>query len=215
MLFTPSSHEWLNASSASSWFSLPSITLPHFYSPAKFSLHHHLSLSFLIFQYYCLLQFSGHYQLSLPPTQQSLIILTPDVSCHIYVTTCVPYSSQKMYAHMNVRDCICQFCRLKVNLQYISMASCSAVYEAEGHEVLVQQLQRSCPKTVANVAATLCNMAQREVIRQSILSYGVIQALVEPLKSTDTKVLVNTTLCLAALACDEEDRAEVCVFLII
>ncbi|XP_060950018.1 armadillo repeat-containing protein 3 [Limanda limanda] len=83
-----------------------------------------------------------------------------------------------------------------------------AVYKAGGHAILVQQLQRSCPKTVANAAATLCNMAQQEAIRNSILSHGVIQALVEPLKSTDTQVLVNTTLCLAALACDEEDRAE-------
>ncbi|XP_034428672.1 armadillo repeat-containing protein 3 isoform X2 [Hippoglossus hippoglossus] len=94
------------------------------------------------------------------------------------------------------------------NLTHNNHLSTIAVYKAGGHKILVQQLQRSCPKTVANVAATLCNMAQKEVIRHSILSHGVIQALVEPLKSTDTQVLVNTTLCLAALACDEEDRAE-------
>lgn len=62
---------------------------------------------------------------------------------------------------------------------------------------------------VANAAATLGNMARQEVIRCSILSHGAIQALVEPLKSTDTQVLVNTTLCLTVLACETEARAEV------
>lgn len=89
------------------------------------------------------------------------------------------------------------------------MVSSSAVYEAGGHEILVQQLYGSCPRTVANAAATLGNMAQQEVIRCSILSHGAIQALVEPLKSTDTQVLVNTTMCLAVLACDTDARAEV------
>lgn len=95
------------------------------------------------------------------------------------------------------------------------MVSSSAVFEAGGHEILVQQLYESCPRTVANAVATLGNMAQHEVIRCSILSHGAIQALVEPLKSTDTQVLVNTTLCLAVLACDTEARAEVCVLLVL
>ncbi|KAE8279968.1 Armadillo repeat-containing protein 3 Beta-catenin-like protein Cancer/testis antigen 81 [Larimichthys crocea] len=83
-----------------------------------------------------------------------------------------------------------------------------AVYEAGGHEILVQQLCESCPGMVANSAATLGNMAGQEVIRCSILSHGAIQALVQPLKSTNTHVLVNTTQCLAMLACDMEARAE-------
>ncbi|XP_040921208.1 armadillo repeat-containing protein 3 [Toxotes jaculatrix] len=83
-----------------------------------------------------------------------------------------------------------------------------AVYEAGGHEILVQQLCGSCPRMLANAAATLGNMARQDVIRSSILSHGAIPALVEPLKSTDTQVLVNTTLCLAMLACDAEARAE-------
>ncbi|KAG8009395.1 Armadillo repeat-containing protein 3 [Nibea albiflora] len=83
-----------------------------------------------------------------------------------------------------------------------------AVYEAGGHEILVQQLCESCPGMAANSAATLGNMAGQEVIRCSILSHGAIQALVQPLKSTNTHVLVNTTQCLAMLACDMEARAE-------
>ncbi|KAM7390610.1 hypothetical protein PAMA_008677 [Pampus argenteus] len=94
------------------------------------------------------------------------------------------------------------------NLTHSNQLNAFAVYEAGGHEFLVQQLRDNCPRTVANAAATLGNMAEQEVIRCSILSYGAIQTLVEPLKSTDTQVLVNTTLCLAVLACDAEARAE-------
>ncbi|XP_044032813.1 armadillo repeat-containing protein 3 isoform X1 [Siniperca chuatsi] len=94
------------------------------------------------------------------------------------------------------------------NLTHNNQLNAFAVYEARGHEILVQQLHGSCPRTVANSAATLGNMAGQEVIRCSILSHGAIQALVEPLKSTDTQVLVNTTKCLAVLACDTEARAE-------
>ncbi|KAI4806938.1 hypothetical protein KUCAC02_017728 [Chaenocephalus aceratus] len=83
-----------------------------------------------------------------------------------------------------------------------------AVYEAGGHEVLVQQLNGSGLRTLANSAATLGNMAAQEVIRCSILSLGAVKALVEPLNSTDTQLLVNTTRCLAVLTCDTEARAE-------
>lgn len=85
----------------------------------------------------------------------------------------------------------------------------SAVYEAGGHEILVQLLRDSCPRTAANAAATLGNMAEQEVIRCGILLHGAMLALVEPLKSTDTQVLINTTLCLAVLSSDADARAEV------
>uniref|UniRef100_A0A671WHB7 Armadillo repeat containing 3 n=1 Tax=Sparus aurata TaxID=8175 RepID=A0A671WHB7_SPAAU len=74
--------------------------------------------------------------------------------------------------------------------------------------ILVQQLYGNCAGTVANSAATLGNMAGQGVIRCSILLHGAMQALVEPLKSTNVQVLVNTTQCLAMLACDTEARAE-------
>ncbi|XP_038582320.1 armadillo repeat-containing protein 3 isoform X1 [Micropterus salmoides] len=90
----------------------------------------------------------------------------------------------------------------------ISVGSSSAVYEAEGHKILVQELFGSCPRTVANSAATLGNLAGQEVIRCGILSHRAIQALVDTLKSTYTEVLVNATQCLAVLACDTEARAE-------
>ena len=91
-----------------------------------------------------------------------------------------------------------------------SMVSSSAVYEAGGHEILIQQLDGSCPSTVASSAATLCNMAGQETVRSSILSHGAVQALVEPLKSKVSQVLVSATLCVAVLACDKEAREKVC-----
>ncbi|XP_042366739.1 armadillo repeat-containing protein 3 [Plectropomus leopardus] len=94
------------------------------------------------------------------------------------------------------------------NLTHSNQLNAYAVHEAGGHEMLVQQLYASCPRTVANSAATLGNMARQEVIRCNILSHGAVQGLVEPMKSTDTQVLVNTTLCLEALVCDAEARAE-------
>ncbi|XP_073344887.1 armadillo repeat-containing protein 3 [Pagrus major] len=94
------------------------------------------------------------------------------------------------------------------NLTHRNKLNAFAVYEAGGHEILVQQLYGSCAGTVANSAATLGNMAGQGVIRCSILSHGAMQALVEPLKSTNAQVLVNTTQCLAMLACDTEARVE-------
>nr|XP_046226726.1 armadillo repeat-containing protein 3 isoform X2 [Scatophagus argus] len=94
------------------------------------------------------------------------------------------------------------------DLTHSNQLNALAVYEAGGHEILVQQLYGSCPRTVANSAATLGNMAEQEVIRCSILSHGAIQALVEPLKSTNLQVLVNSTRCLAVLTCDTKARTE-------
>ncbi|XP_061593151.1 armadillo repeat-containing protein 3-like [Cololabis saira] len=94
------------------------------------------------------------------------------------------------------------------SLTHSSQLNALAVYEAGGHEVLVQLLHESCLKTIANSAATLCNMAGQEIIRSSLLSHGVIQALVEPLKCKDTDVLVHAALCVALLACDIEARTE-------
>ncbi|TDG97219.1 hypothetical protein EPR50_G00223420 [Perca flavescens] len=94
------------------------------------------------------------------------------------------------------------------NLTHSNQLNAFAVYEAGGDEILVQQLYGTCRRTVANSAVTLGNMAGQEVIHCSIFSHGAKQAQVEPLQSTDTQVLINTTLCLTMLACDTEARAE-------
>ncbi|KAF7668127.1 hypothetical protein LDENG_00031130 [Lucifuga dentata] len=94
------------------------------------------------------------------------------------------------------------------NLTHTNQLNATIVHEAGGHEILVQMLHDSVPETVAHAAATLGNMAAQEVLRCSILSHAVMQNLVEPLTSTHTQVLINTTQCLAALACDADARAE-------
>ncbi|XP_071398841.1 armadillo repeat-containing protein 3 [Centroberyx affinis] len=94
------------------------------------------------------------------------------------------------------------------NLTHSNQLNACAVYEAGGHETLVQQLHDGCPGTVAHAAAALANMAKQEVLRCGILSHGAARALVEPLKSADTHILVHATLCLAVLACNAEARAE-------
>lgn len=85
----------------------------------------------------------------------------------------------------------------------------SAVSKARGPKLLIQQLYGTCPRILANTAAVLCNMAEQVVIRNSILAHGAMQALVEPLKSTNPHVLVKTLRCLTVLACEADARAEV------
>uniref|UniRef100_A0A3B3VXL1 Armadillo repeat containing 3 n=1 Tax=Poecilia latipinna TaxID=48699 RepID=A0A3B3VXL1_9TELE len=95
------------------------------------------------------------------------------------------------------------------SLTHSNEANALAVYEAGGHEILIQQLSESSASTVASSAATISNMAEQEIIQSSILTLGGVQALVEPLKSTDTQVLMYTALCVAQLACDNEERDKV------
>lgn len=112
---------------------------------------------------------------------------------------------------MLIWEILSVICETQICINPISVVCFSAVFEVGGQEILIQQLYESCSRTVANAAATLCNMAQYEVIRRSILSHGAMSALVEPLKSTDTQVLVNTTQCLAVLVCETEAKTEVWV----
>ncbi|PWA18099.1 hypothetical protein CCH79_00004283 [Gambusia affinis] len=92
------------------------------------------------------------------------------------------------------------------SLTHSNKANALAVYEAGGHEILIQLLSESSSITVASSAATLSNMAEQENIKSSILSLESIQALVEPLKSTDTQVLISSALCVAQLACGNTER---------
>uniref|UniRef100_A0AAX7V238 EDR1/CTR1/ARMC3-like peptidase-like domain-containing protein n=1 Tax=Astatotilapia calliptera TaxID=8154 RepID=A0AAX7V238_ASTCA len=114
--------------------------------------------------------------------------------------------------HLNSKERFRELGCISVLVQLLSRESLAlreaATQVTKDFDLLIQQLYQSCPKIVANSAATLCNMAEHEIIRCSILSHGAIQALLEPLKSTVTQVLVNTARCLAVLASDEEARTE-------
>ncbi|CAF97965.1 unnamed protein product [Tetraodon nigroviridis] len=83
-----------------------------------------------------------------------------------------------------------------------------AVFKAGGHTRLIGLLGGDSPAMVANSAAAICNMAGQETIHSSLLLNGVVSALVKPLSSTNTLVLVNTLHCLEVLVCDAQTRAE-------
>ncbi|XP_076014237.1 armadillo repeat-containing protein 3 [Genypterus blacodes] len=95
-----------------------------------------------------------------------------------------------------------------VNIPSMSAVPFSVVHQAGGHEVLVQMLGDRCAETVAHAAATLGNMAGQETLRCSILAQGAMQALMEPLKSTNTQILISTVQCLVVMAGDVDARAE-------
>ncbi|XP_061522376.1 armadillo repeat-containing protein 3-like [Phycodurus eques] len=82
------------------------------------------------------------------------------------------------------------------------------VFYAGGPKVLVQRLQDTCPKVLANSITILGRMAGQEAVRCKVVSEGVVPALVEPLKSADTQALINALLCICELAFEEDARAK-------
>uniref|UniRef100_A0A3Q2XU65 Armadillo repeat containing 3 n=1 Tax=Hippocampus comes TaxID=109280 RepID=A0A3Q2XU65_HIPCM len=82
------------------------------------------------------------------------------------------------------------------------------VFYAGGPEVLVQRLQDTCPKVVANSLTLLGRMAGQEAIRCNVISQGVVPVLVETLKSADTQVLISALLCTCELAFEEDARTQ-------
>lgn len=99
------------------------ISLPLFSPFHRFIVHlfipltnlpytHRFSLSDLIFQYYCLLPFSGHS--TPPPVHHSLTSLTINVCFPFTKHTHTRYTKSMLYAEL--LDCICsQLCRFAVN----------------------------------------------------------------------------------------------------
>ncbi|XP_026505276.1 armadillo repeat-containing protein 3 isoform X3 [Terrapene carolina triunguis] len=92
------------------------------------------------------------------------------------------------------------------NLTTGSPSNASAVAEAEGIEPLINILSAKRDGTVANAAAVLTNMAMQEPLRLSI--HGVMNAIVEPLQSTNSLVQSKAALTVAALGCDADARTE-------
>nr|XP_057915361.1 armadillo repeat-containing protein 3-like isoform X2 [Doryrhamphus excisus]XP_057915362.1 armadillo repeat-containing protein 3-like isoform X2 [Doryrhamphus excisus] len=104
-----------------------------------------------------------------------------------------------------IRDLVIQ---TLANLTSGNHLNTMAVFKAGGHKMLVPRLCDACPKLVANSVAILGRMAAQEEIRCKVISQGVVAPLVEPLKSTDTEVLISTLLCICELAFEEEARAK-------
>ncbi|XP_044862162.1 armadillo repeat-containing protein 3 isoform X3 [Mauremys mutica] len=92
------------------------------------------------------------------------------------------------------------------NLTTASPGNASAVAEAEGIEPLINVLSAKRDETVANAATVLTNMATQEPLRLSI--HGVMNAIVEPLQSTNSLVQSKAALTVAAFGCDADARTE-------
>ncbi|KFQ04867.1 Armadillo repeat-containing protein 3, partial [Leptosomus discolor] len=84
----------------------------------------------------------------------------------------------------------------------------SAVAEVEGIKPLVNTLNAQRDGAIANAATVLTNLAVQEPFRISIQSRGVMTALVEPLRSTNSQVQSKAALAVAAFGCDADARTE-------
>ncbi|XP_043920496.1 armadillo repeat-containing protein 3 [Protopterus annectens] len=94
------------------------------------------------------------------------------------------------------------------NLTDSNLGNASAVFENEGVDLLIRLLADKIDGAVANAATVLINMATQENLRTGIQCRGVMQAIVEPLQSTNTIVQNKAALTVAAMACDVYGRTE-------
>ncbi|KAM9232770.1 armadillo repeat-containing protein 3 [Leptosomus discolor] len=94
------------------------------------------------------------------------------------------------------------------NLTAASPINVSAVAEVEGIKPLVNTLNAQRDGAIANAATVLTNLAVQEPFRISIQSRGVMTALVEPLRSTNSQVQSKAALAVAAFGCDADARTE-------
>ncbi|XP_009328843.1 PREDICTED: armadillo repeat-containing protein 3 isoform X2 [Pygoscelis adeliae] len=94
------------------------------------------------------------------------------------------------------------------NLTAASPSNASAVAEAEGIEPLVNTLNTQRDGAIANAATVLTNLAMQEPFRINIQSRGVMSALAEPLRSTNSQVQSKAAFAVAAFGCDADARTE-------
>ncbi|KFV59531.1 Armadillo repeat-containing protein 3 [Gavia stellata] len=94
------------------------------------------------------------------------------------------------------------------NVTAASPSNASAVAEAEGIEPLVNTLNAQRDGAIANAAAVLTNLAMQEPFRVKIQSCGIMSALAEPLRSTNSQVQSKAAFAVAAFGCDADARTE-------
>ncbi|KAM7071251.1 armadillo repeat-containing protein 3 [Acridotheres tristis] len=94
------------------------------------------------------------------------------------------------------------------NLTTASPRNASVVAEAEGIEPLMNTLKAQRDGAICNAVAVLTNLSLQEPSRVRIQSYGIMSALVGPLRSTNSQVQSKALFAVAAFGCDAEARAE-------
>ncbi|NWX78252.1 ARMC3 protein, partial [Alca torda] len=94
------------------------------------------------------------------------------------------------------------------NLTAASPSNARAAAEAEVIEPLVNTLNAQRDGAIANAAAALTNLATQEPFRVNIQSHGIMRALAEPLRSTNSQVQSKAAVAVAAFGCDADARTE-------
>ncbi|XP_010173796.1 armadillo repeat-containing protein 3 [Antrostomus carolinensis] len=94
------------------------------------------------------------------------------------------------------------------NLTTDSPSNASAVAEAEGIEPLVNTLNTQRDGAIANAATVLTNLAVQDTFRLKIQSHGVMSALAELLRSTNSQVQSKAAFAVAEFGCDAAARTE-------
>ncbi|XP_061165179.1 armadillo repeat-containing protein 3-like isoform X5 [Saccostrea echinata] len=94
------------------------------------------------------------------------------------------------------------------NLTTGNSTNCQEVSNLNGVETLIHLLADPRDEAVANTCCVLTNMATEEVLRTEAQGKGIVTALLEPLKSQNTRVQAKSSLAVAAYVCDADSRAE-------
>jgi len=98
------------------------------------------------------------------------------------------------------------------NISFFLLHFASAVSEAEGIEPLVNTLSAQRDGAIANAATVLTNLAVQEPFRINIQSRGIMSALAEPLRSTNSQVQSKAAFAVAVFGCDADATTEVKLF---
>ncbi|NXU73847.1 ARMC3 protein, partial [Oreotrochilus melanogaster] len=94
------------------------------------------------------------------------------------------------------------------NLTTASPNNASSVVEAGGIEPLVNTLSAQRDGAIANAATVLTNLAEHVPFRARIGSQGIMSALPEPLRSTNSQVQSKAALAVAVFGGDADARTE-------
>ncbi|NXN81766.1 ARMC3 protein, partial [Bombycilla garrulus] len=94
------------------------------------------------------------------------------------------------------------------NLTTASPRNASVVAEAEGIKPLMKTLNAQRDGAISNAIAVLTNLSLQEPSRSSIQRHGIINALVGPLRSTNSQVQSKAAFAVAAFGCDAGARTE-------
>ncbi|XP_069846606.1 armadillo repeat-containing protein 3 isoform X1 [Dipodomys merriami] len=92
------------------------------------------------------------------------------------------------------------------NLTTNHPANANATAEADAIDPLINILTCKRDGAIANAATVLTNLAMQEPLRGVIQGHAIMQAMVGPLSSTNTKVQSKAAFTVAAIACDAEAR---------